>query len=306
MRLVDAKIIAFLIAVATVATTQAAGAAPADEAWLSSGVSHLAAEGDKAFDTFIAANPSVLVMFYAPWCGHCKNMKPAYAEAAKTAEGVLAAVDCTVSAAVCQKFGVRGYPTIKYFKNGAEAGKYERGRTAAEFVSFMANPVIAPAAAAAPGAGAGAGAATPPAPEAFGPVGHHVGIVGDANFTQYIHATPKVLVMFYAPWCGHCKRAKADYIEAAAHFQGTDTGALAAVDCTVAKQTCGKFGVRGYPTIKYFRNGEVESDYKGPRTKDGFIDFITRASNQPPAAPAAATDAAPAATAKVPELKKEL
>ena len=31
------------------------------------------------------------------------------------------------------------------------------------------------------------------------------------------------------------------------------------------KDTCGKHGVSGYPTLKVFRNGEVQKDYDGPR-----------------------------------------
>lgn len=42
--------------------------------------------------------------------------------------------------------------------------------------------------------------------------------------------------------------------------------ALVKVDCTEAgKDTCGKFGVTGYPTLKIFRGGEVSQDYNGPR-----------------------------------------
>lgn len=41
---------------------------------------------------------------------------------------------------------------------------------------------------------------------------------------------------------------------------------LAKVDCTEGgKDTCSKFSVSGYPTLKIFRNGEVSQDYNGPR-----------------------------------------
>ena len=42
--------------------------------------------------------------------------------------------------------------------------------------------------------------------------------------------------------------------------------ALVNVDCPEAgKDTCSKFGVSGYPTLKIFKNGEVAQDYNGPR-----------------------------------------
>lgn len=42
--------------------------------------------------------------------------------------------------------------------------------------------------------------------------------------------------------------------------------AFAKVDCTEAgKETCSKFSVSGYPTLKIFRNGEVSQEYSGPR-----------------------------------------
>jgi len=280
---------------AVLAAAPGGGPPLSDEAWLGSSVHHLTASGEKAFDTFVKANPSTLVMFYAPWCGHCKNMKPAYVEAAKTLTGgALAAVDCTQHGEVCQRHGTKGYPTIKYVKDGVEHGKYERGRTAADFLAFMADPT-APAPAAPP----------PPPPEAFSTEPHHVALLNDANFTTYMGATPRALVMFFAPWCGHCKRVKPDWVSAAAELEGKDLGGIAAVDCTQAKPTCSKFGVKGFPTIKYFRDGAVESDYSGSRSKQSFIDYITARKDGPVAgtdAPASipATPSAPSGVGQAP------
>lgn len=54
---------------------------PKEEAWADgeNDVTHLT---DSNFDEILAASDSALVMFYAPWCGHCKRMKPDYEKAA--------------------------------------------------------------------------------------------------------------------------------------------------------------------------------------------------------------------------------
>ena len=68
---------------------------PKEEKWsdVPSKVVHLT---DATYEKSLA-NTEALVMFYAPWCGHCKKAKPFFQEAAAAvAEGqILAAVDCT-------------------------------------------------------------------------------------------------------------------------------------------------------------------------------------------------------------------
>lgn len=97
--------------------------------------------GDDDFDSEIENHDLSLVKFYAPWCGHCKKMAPAFADAAK----VLAAddppvqlikVDCTVHTKVCGKHGVSGYPTIKMFR-GSSSEEYNGPRDKDGIVKYM-------------------------------------------------------------------------------------------------------------------------------------------------------------------------
>lgn len=61
-----------------------------------------------------------LIEFYAPWCGHCKNLAPEWEEAAKKLQGSvkLGAVDATVHTQLAGKFKIKGFPSIKLFPAG--------------------------------------------------------------------------------------------------------------------------------------------------------------------------------------------
>ena len=83
---------------------------------------------------------NVFVKFYAPWCGHCKRMQPAWESlSAKymTSEKVtIGDVNCNSYPELCSKYTVRGFPTVMAIKNG-ETSEYKDSRTLEDMQSFI-------------------------------------------------------------------------------------------------------------------------------------------------------------------------
>jgi protein disulfide-isomerase A1 len=94
---------------------------------------------DSTFDKAVAKYDYLLVLFYAPWCGHCKKFHPEYEKAAKTLRKenlFLSKVDATVEKKLAEKFDIQGFPTVKLFIKG-EPMEYTGGRKEQEVINWM-------------------------------------------------------------------------------------------------------------------------------------------------------------------------
>ena len=109
-------------------------------------------------------------------------------------------------------------------------------------------------------------------------------VLTDATFDAAIEEHALVLVEFYAPWCGHCKKLQPEWDSAAKTLkESAPEVRLAKVDATENRDTGSKFDVQGFPTIKLFNNGAA-AEYKGGREAADIVAYMVKKSG-----PAAAT-----------------
>uniref|UniRef100_A0A3B3HIL9 protein disulfide-isomerase n=1 Tax=Oryzias latipes TaxID=8090 RepID=A0A3B3HIL9_ORYLA len=77
------------------------------------------------------------------------------------------------------------------------------------------------------------------------------------NFDRALSETRHLMVEFYAPWCGYCRRFEPIYAEAAGMLkeEGSEMR-LAKVDAIEEKELAEEFNVDSFPTVKLFMNGD--------------------------------------------------
>lgn len=217
------------------------------------------------FDSVVLkSGKPALVEFFAPWCGHCKNLAPVYEELATnfqhTAEKVtIAKVDADNHKDLGKKFGVSGFPTLKWFDGKSDKPvDYDGGRDLESLSKWVTDK-------------------TGLKPKVKGKLPSKIVMLDDKSFKEKVGKEQDVLVAFTAPWCGHCKNL-APIWEDLANVFGTEPSVMVAkVDAEAenSKALATEQGVQSYPTIKWFKRGSTEpSPYDAPRTIGDFVDFI--------------------------------
>ncbi|KAB5578785.1 hypothetical protein GE09DRAFT_1281087 [Coniochaeta sp. 2T2.1] len=207
----------------------------------------------KNYDRLIAkSNHTSIVEFYAPWCGHCKNLQPAYEKAAEKLKGLahVAAVDCDDGAnkQFCGAMGVKGFPTLKIVRpRKAGGGKpvvedYNGQRTAAAIVETV-----------------------------VGSINNHVAKITDKDVDDFLannNETAKAILFTD-------KGTTSALIKSIAiDFLGVVTVGQAR---NKEEKTVELFGITKYPTLVLLPGGDKDAVvYDGELKKDGIVKFLSQ------------------------------
>lgn len=123
-------------------------------------------------------------------CGHCKNLAPVYDELAESfassANKVsIANVDADDHKELGKRFGVQGFPTLKWFdgKPGSSPEDYKGGRDLESLQKFITEK-------------------TGIKPKGAKPAVSYVEIYNEKKFNEQVGGDKDILIAFTAPWCG--------------------------------------------------------------------------------------------------------
>ncbi|CAI0576567.1 unnamed protein product [Linum tenue] len=106
-------------------------------------------------------------------------------------------------------------------------------------------------------------------------------VVADTLQELVFNSGKNVLLEFYAPWCGHCKKLAPILDEVALSFEKDPSVLIAKLDATANDLPSDTFDVQGYPTV-FFRSASGNLvQYEGDRTKEDIIEFIEKNKDKP-------------------------
>jgi len=116
----------------------------------------------------------------------------------------------------------------------------------------------------------------PEAPQAIDGLYH----LTDQSFYKHIRSGDH-FIKFYAPWCGHCQRLAPTWAELGKDLEADPLITIGKLDCTQSESICHDNEVRGYPTLQYFRDGEMVATFRGNRFLPELKDFVNQHKRHP-------------------------
>ena len=96
-------------------------------------------------------------------------------------------------------------------------------------------------------------------------------VLNDNNFNKTINKFENILVLFYASWCGHCKKFLPTYVKISQKlYEEKPRINLAKIEMSSNNEIKNIFNISSFPTIKLYQKGKPY-DYNGERDEDSMI-----------------------------------
>ncbi len=215
-------------------------------------------------------NKHVLLLFYAPWCGWCKKIAPDFIKATQDLQSKsdveLMVIDATQHQISHPKVQLQGFPTVILFKKDDKANpvEYNGNRTADDLVEFIDVQAY--------------GKVVKPKETELGKLFSEAStsVLTNDFEGQVMNNNKHVLLLFYAPWCGWCKKMAPDFIKASQDLQSKSDVELMVVDATQHQVKHPKIQLQGFPTVFLFKKDDKANpvEYNGNRTADDLVEYI--------------------------------
>eukprot|EP00057_Strongylocentrotus_purpuratus_P027764 XP_011682238.1 PREDICTED: protein disulfide-isomerase A5 [Strongylocentrotus purpuratus] len=213
----------------------------------------------KEFKKELRTHNNIMVLFSKD-AKSAESLMNIYSDVAAEMKGLatLAFIDCSEAKKLCKKYKVSPLPTVlKHYKDGDYHKDYDRLMRKKSLINFLRDPE-----------GDVPWEEEPDADDV-------IHIESTKEFEKLISKEKRpVLTMFYAPWCGHCKRMKPEFAGAATDLKGDAVLAGMDVDRPENMASRQAYNITGFPTILYFEKGKRKFDFGGERTRQGIIDWM--------------------------------
>jgi len=191
-------------------------------------------------------------------------LKPTYEALADAYDHVsekvhIARIDADKYKDITKSEGIKGFPTIKlYMPSSKEGIEYKKDKLLEDLVSFVDDKT---------------GLIGNPKK-----VSSFVVDLDESNFDEIV-GDPKnhVMVEFYAPWCGHCKKLAPTYEKVANTFHKEKNIIIARVDAIANDKLNTRYRIGGYPTVYFFeanKRNENPVSYTTGRDELSFVNFL--------------------------------
>lgn len=95
---------------------------------------------------------------------------------------------------------------------------------------------------------------------------------------KFMSNSQKSIVLFYAPWCGYCKKVKPTWMQLQNYYKNSKHVGIYEVNCDEYPKFREEHGIKSFPTIRFYTNGPKDKhnykEHDGERTFDAIKSYI--------------------------------